>query len=217
PLPVTVSNAQVTVLPGSGASATPTSTLSPTPTRTPSPSTTPSLTPTQTPSPTRTPSPTGPTSTPTATGTTTQEGEFTNTPVPGGTHTPTPQATIGSSAQLGVSPPSKQVSVGDQFTLDIALANVDQATDGITLRVDFDPAVLTCDSIDEGTFYSSYADQHGGSTYVQPEGACDNATGTTGDMGVILLVGAATPGAAHYGGATGSGPVFTIHFTAKAN
>src|SRR5262249_13927661 len=136
PLPVTVSNAQVTVLPGSGASATPTNTLSPTPSRTPSPTLTPSYTPSPTRTPTGSPTPTGPTFTPTATGTSTQEGEFTNTPVPGGTSTPTPQATIGSSAQLGVSPPSKQVNVGDQFTLDIALANVDQASDGITFRVD---------------------------------------------------------------------------------
>jgi hypothetical protein len=116
-----------------------------------------------------------------------------------------------------VSPSQKLVSQNDQFTVDIALSAVDQPSNAASAQVNFDPAILTCTSIEEGTFYSSWAGDHGGSTLFLPAGQCDNTNGTTGALGDTILLSFTGPQPVHSGGPTGGGVVWTIHFTAKAN
>ena len=210
-LPISTTNVQLIVLAGSGATSTPTPTATGTTNTGSSP--TPSATATLAPSPSQTSSPgASPTRTPTP-----PQGGATETYVITVLPTPTPLPGITSNAKFGVDPNPKLVAVGDQFTVDIVLTDVDKPSDSAQVVVGFDPSIITCDSIEEGTFYSTWASTKGWSTLFLPTGSCDNTTGSTGFIGVAILANLPNPPPLELGGPTGGGAVFTIHFTAKAN
>lgn len=169
---------------------------------------TPTSTPTATPTPTSTTSATGTvTQTPTATATTL--GALQTRTV----NTATPWPTIAANAVLRVEPASITIEAGAAFTISVQL-DTDKPSRGAQAGITFDPAVLQCDKVEEGTFFSAWAQSKGGSTSVFPSPACDNSAGKVSSGAVIILGGVTGPMAAA-GGPTGSGSVFIVHFKAK--
>lgn len=107
-----------------------------------------------------------------------------------------------------VSPSSQAVGNGALFSVNIDI-NTDTASRGWQLNVSFDASKMTCNSVVEGSFLSSYATAHGGGTI--PAGAV-NINNTTG---LVTVPGWAITGAGT-GGPTGTGTLCTLNFTAKA-
>lgn len=112
-------------------------------------------------------------------------------------------------AKLSVSPHSSQVNVNQVFVVSIVISTSIPAR-ALQFGLSFDPAVLHCDSISEGSFYRDWAQAHGGAAVIFPTPACNNAQGTISDMGV-LLYGSALDGP------QGNGTVAQIQFTALDN
>jgi hypothetical protein len=106
-----------------------------------------------------------------------------------------------------VSPSSQAVSNGAIFSVNIDIST-DTASRGWQLNVNFDASKMTCNSVVEGGFLSSYATAHGGGTI--PAGAV-NINNTTG---LVIVPGWAISGAGT-GGPTGTGTLCTLNFTAK--
>lgn len=130
---------------------TPTPTLTPTVTRTPT--ATPTSTPTLTATPTATASPT-PSSTPSPTATPSPTPTLTSTPtvvpataVPTATHTPVP-------ATSAVEPASRTVASGQEFSVDVAVANVTELR-GYQWTLEFEPSVVEYVGVTNGPFLAS--------------------------------------------------------------
>jgi hypothetical protein len=96
-----------------------------------------------------------------------------------------------------------------QVIMDLTINTV-SATRGLQFGVAFDPAVLRCDGVTQGTFYSNWADSHSSTATVFPSPVCNNTTGRISDMGIILL-------GTEPGGPTGSGVVARLRFTVLSN
>lgn len=107
-----------------------------------------------------------------------------------------------------VSPSSQAVNNGAPFSVNIDITT-DTASRGWQLNVSFDASKMTCGSVNEGSFLSSYATAHGGGTI--PAGAV-NINNTTG---LVIVPGWAISGAGT-SGPTGTGTLCTLNFTAKA-
>jgi hypothetical protein len=85
---------------------------------------------------------------------------------------------------VSVSAPSQPVASGQQFTISI-LVVPNTALSGLQFNLHFDPALVSIDSIEEGTLLG----QNGATTYFNP-GQIDNQEGTlTGAFGVITSPG----------------------------
>jgi hypothetical protein len=171
----------------------------------------PAVTPTQTETATitLTPNP-GATSTVTPTGTTTQTGTVTLTPtitVTGSGSTSTTTATLSTDAQVSIDPALKTAVVGQQFELSILITTT-KPSRGVQIAISFDPAVLKCDSMTAGDFYSTWATNNGADSQLIPGPVINNTTGKISPTSIIVLGGD--------GGATGSGKLFTLKFTPKA-
>jgi len=210
PLRLSVSDGQVAVAAGG--------TLTSTPTSTPTGTQTPTKTPTSTPTRTRTATATAtftPTSTQTATGTPTVTPTPSNTyqgsAAPTRTLVTSPTITsIPSNAHISISPAIQVVtSAGSTFDLNVVI-NTDKPTRGAMAAVTFDPSVLKCTGVDEGTFYSTWATANHASTTVYPAPAVDNTAGKVSDTAVIII------STAPSGGPTGSGVFLKLHFIAKS-
>ena len=140
--------------------------------------------------------------------------------LPWPTHTPyptvTPYATLDTTASLDFDHVSSHVQAGDSFTVDL-LVTTEKTSRGGQTGLTFDPAVLSCDGVVEGSFYKSWATSLGGGTVMLPSTpAIDNNAGTVGLTGVAIL-GASNPVNGHAGGPNGTGIFLTFKFTAKAN
>jgi hypothetical protein len=184
-----------------------------------------SSTPTATSTRTRTPT-TNPGSSATFTATTTPTST-TRTTIPTRTETfivhqmsSTPTRTPAADIKMSFNPPLKQVSQGDNFTVDIVITTA-KASDGAAAGVTFDPSLLSCTSVDEGSFYKTWAQSKSGDTLLFPSGAINNTAGKIGDTGITIqmpvVVGTPPGPTEHLGGASGTGTFLTLHFTAKAN
>jgi len=112
-----------------------------------------------------------------------------------------PKATL-ADAVLSVSTSPGSISVGDTFTVDVAITGVtDLYAFGLDLT--FDPSLLSATGITEGAFLPS-----GGDTFFIP-GTIDNVGGSITSNGDSLI--GAIPGV------TGMGTLIEIDFTAIAN
>jgi len=114
---------------------------------------------------------------------------------------PTDEDTI-----LSMDPSSSTVAPGSTFTLTVQVDTI-PASRAAQFSLSFDPAVLECVSVSEGTFYGDWASLHEGSTFVLPEPECDNVNGKVTMMGITIL-------SSEPGGPTGTGDVANIVFTA---
>ena len=76
----------------------------------------------------------------------------------------------------------------------------------------FDPALMRCDEVIEGSFFKDWADANGAVTLVYPESqTIDNNQGHVSTMGIAVI------GAGAAGGVEGSGVLASYHFTALAD
>jgi hypothetical protein len=105
--------------------------------------------------------------------------------------------------------PSITASNGQSITMDLTV-DTTAATRGIQFAVSFNPAVLRCEGVTEGNFYSDWANANNASSMVFPSPSCNNTTGTISDMGILLLGGPS-------GGPTGTGVIATLRFTVLSN
>jgi hypothetical protein len=198
PLTTTVSAGEVTVLPAATNTFTPTPT--PTPTQTPTSTSTGTATSTSTATRTSTPTPT-----PTVT------KSLTPSPTKGITLVAKP--TIASNSQMSVNPQQKAVRSGETFTVTV-MVNVDLPSRAANAAIEFNPAVLECESVEQGTFYSSWAQSQGSSTLFFPKPTINNTTGKISEAGVTALGGGSGQ---HSGGPTGNGSFLILEFKAKAD
>ena len=111
-------------------------------------------------------------------------------------------------ANLGVSPHSSQVNVNQIFEVSIAIST-NVPTRAAQFGLNFDPAIVRCDAINEGPFYREWAQAHGGSTVIFLTPTCNNTQGVVSDMGVLIF-------GTEAGGPQGNGTVARVRFTAIA-
>jgi hypothetical protein len=97
------------------------------------------------------------------------------------------------------------VQVGASFDVNINIGTGSTQTRGAQAAVTFDPAVLECTGVSEGSFYSTWAAANGATNGFIP-GVIDNESGTMVPSGVLVYGGT--------GGPSGSGTILIIHFKA---
>jgi hypothetical protein len=115
---------------------------------------------------------------------------------------------------LSISPTATAVNPGDQFTLDVVVTT-DIVTRGLQFGLSFDPSLVQVNSVDEGTFYKSWADSNGETSIADPPWTVDNTSGTVSIGSVALLAPPSSdPGAVDTNGPSGSGTAATITLTA---
>jgi hypothetical protein len=103
--------------------------------------------------------------------------------------------------------------VGETFTVSLAIYTV-EALRGLQFGIDYDSAVVQLDEVSEGTFFGSWAAEHGLSTMVL--GRASRASGGTAiplspPLVVIIVLGMGDDP-----GPRGAGRVFELRFTALA-
>jgi hypothetical protein len=198
--PLTPSTGQITI----STATTPSPSITTTPTFTLTPTIT--LTPSVTPTLTMTPGSPPPTSDPSK-----------QTPVAALTDTPTAGPISSSNTSLSISPATKNVQVGDSFTVDVAVS-VDRLSRGAQFGLTFDQTVVEVDSVDEGTFYQDWAHANGKDTIIFPNWTPDNSSGTVSAGSVLVTSGgSASSSQDENSGAQGNGVVATISLKALAN
>ncbi len=106
---------------------------------------------------------------------------------------------------IGISPTTSDVLPGSEFTTSIAIST-GVALRGAEFGLLFDPAVLQCEAVSEGTFFSNWASSNAASTFFEP-GGCVNATGTLSPTAVSLILGGTA-------GPTGGGELAAVRFKA---
>lgn len=115
-------------------------------------------------------------------------------------------------ATLGFTPSISSVTVGDAFSVEVRIADV---ADLYAFQFDFafDPAIVRVDAISEGPFLADWGNglSPPAGTFWDP-GLVDNVAGSVSFVSNVLL-GAIAPGE----GATGSGVLASIQFTALAS
>jgi len=104
--------------------------------------------------------------------------------------------------------PEVQTDPGEEFDVKLMI-NTTAATRAMQFNIAFDPAILRCESISEGTFYRDWAAANGASTLVLPTPSCDNDLGLVTMMGITILGGQSGP--------SGEGVVADIRFTAMVD
>jgi len=110
---------------------------------------------------------------------------------------------------VSISMPDRSIEAGEEFNLEVRV-DTDTACRGAQCALSFDPALMKCDSVAEGSFFKDWADDNGCSTLVVPQPTIDN------DQGQVSVVGIAVMGGSG-GGVKGSGVLCTYHFTALAD
>lgn len=128
--------------------------------------------------------------------------------LPTPTFTPTITPTPVPEAHIWIDPGSQTIANGQVFTIKLILDTIAPSR-AAQFGLKFNPAVLRCNEVSEGAFYSAWAAAHGASTLVLPQGTCNNALGQVSVMGITVLGGS--------GGASGQGIVASFEFTALAN
>lgn len=111
-------------------------------------------------------------------------------------------------SSVSVSPTSQAVANGETFTVSLDVYT-NTATRGFQGNVSFDASKLIANSVTEGTFLSDWTTANGGEVVKAGTTAINNTAGTIGTPGWAIMGGNTSSGA------TGSGTLCTISFTAK--
>ena len=114
-----------------------------------------------------------------------------------------------SGTSVSLSLADRNVNAGETFTIEVRIST-DTSCRGAQCALSFDPALMKCDSVAEGSFFKDWAAANGCSTLVVPQPTIDN------DQGHVSLIGIAVMGGSG-GGVKGSGVLCTYHFTALAD
>lgn len=110
---------------------------------------------------------------------------------------------------VALSPRVISANPGDSFALQVTL-NTGAISRGIQLGLKFDTQLLEIVGVNEGTFYKSWAEANGGSTFMLPGTGVDTQTNRLKTLGIAIL------GGPDGQGVTGQGLVGTIELRAKA-
>lgn len=115
-----------------------------------------------------------------------------------------------SATSVSLSLADRKVKAGEAFTVEVRI-KTDTPCRGAQCSLSFDPALMKCDSVAEGSFFKDWADANGDSTLMMPQSpSIDN------DQGHVSLIGIAVMGSSGEG-VKGSGVLCTYHFTALAD
>ena len=107
----------------------------------------------------------------------------------------------------------REIKQGDMFAVEVRI-DTKTACRGAQCVLSFDPALMRCDEVIEGSYFKEWASANGGSTLMVPLTlSIDNAQGrvpATGAAGVAVANGG-------QGGVRGEGVLLSYHFTALAD
>ena len=109
---------------------------------------------------------------------------------------------------MSISPAVQTVSPRANFDIVVAL-NTSVPSRGGQCALSFNPTLMQCNSVTEGSFYKGWAQANSSSTIVFPQPTINNSTGQ------VTLIGIAIMGTKD-GGASGGGEFCTCHMTAKS-
>lgn len=105
-------------------------------------------------------------------------------------------------------PDSAQVNAGADFDVEVRIDSSMQVR-GLTFSLSFDASRVEMVSVDEGSYFSDWAAGHGAFTSIYPAPVINNAAGTVGLTGIILVDGGTA-------GPSGAGVVWVCHMRAKS-
>ena len=115
-----------------------------------------------------------------------------------------------SGTSVSISLADREVSAGEVFTVEVCL-RTDVPCRGAQFALDFDPAIMRCDSVTEGGFFKEWAEANGAVALMFPQSpTIDNVEGSVATIGIAIMGGSE-------GGAKGSGALSTYYFTALAD
>ncbi|MDR3578019.1 MAG: cohesin domain-containing protein [Anaerolineaceae bacterium] len=103
---------------------------------------------------------------------------------------------------------TQNVAVGQSFDVPVYLGTTSAARSA-QFDISFNPAVVRVNSVQEGTFFKTFAQQHGGGTSFNP-GTIDNTTGKVSNVSISLTRLAGL-------GPSGSDTIVVINFTGLSN
>jgi hypothetical protein len=121
-----------------------------------------------------------------------------------------PSSTFAATASLSLAASTQTVAPGGTFDITVSV-NITGGTRSGQCSLVWDPAKIQCNSVEPGTFYSSWASAHSATAMVLPSIPIpiDNTTGKVLMPGFALL---GVPGQ----GPSGQGTFLTFHMAAKA-
>ncbi len=107
----------------------------------------------------------------------------------------------------------REIKQGHMFAVEVRI-DTKTACRGAQCVLSFDPALMRCDEVIEGSFFKDWASANGGSTLLMPlSPSIDNNQGrvpAAGAAGIAIMGGG-------QGGVQGEGVLFSYHFTALAD
>lgn len=136
----------------------------------------------------------------------------------------TTATTEAANAVVSVVPSVSTVSPGGNFDVSIEVTT-NAPSRSCQVILNWDPTKVTCNSVDSGTFYTSFAQQNNMTADLMPSTlAVDNTIGkfppgadvqgTTQYAETVFLLGGNAASDGTYPGAQGTGVVFVLHMTA---
>lgn len=134
---------------------------------------------------------------------------------------------VAANATVSAVTSASTVSPGGNFDVTINVST-DIPTRGLQLELTWDPTKVECNSVDQGTFYTSFAQQNNATVTLMPSTlAADNqigkfppgndVQGTIQYNQAIFLMGGNAAADGTMPGPTGNGGVFILHMTALPN
>jgi hypothetical protein len=136
--------------------------------------------------------------------------------LPGQAGTPIPDLPVDEDTVVSISPAQTSIEPGSTLTVTVELDTIPSSRSA-QFGLSFDPTVLSCDSVSQGPFYSDWATDNGGSTFLFPDPpVIDNVNGKIEEFGISILGAVINPppSPGHAGGPVGSGTLATIVFMA---
>lgn len=109
---------------------------------------------------------------------------------------------------MRVVPSSQDVRVGQKFTVDVVITAHEESA-GAQCELFFDPELVQCEGFKEGDFFAIWAQSHGLTTMLLPQGTVDNDAGRVSTTAVLIT---GTNPAVQ--GPAGTGTFLTFEFTA---
>jgi hypothetical protein len=117
----------------------------------------------------------------------------------------------GKQTTLTVAIAERQVKQGDAYAVEVRI-DTDTACRGAQFAMSFDPTLMRCDGVAEGSFFKNWAAANGATTLMRPDPvAIDNSQGQVPTVFIAVI------GYAGGRGATGSGVLCTYYFTVLAD
>lgn len=116
----------------------------------------------------------------------------------------------GKQTSLIIAIAERQVKQGDAYAVEVRI-DTGTASRGAQFALNFDPALMRCDGVAEGSFFKDWAAANGAVTVMVPQSpVIDNSQGRISTQGVAIMGGSG-------GGATGTGVLCTCYFTVLAD